>query len=231
MKLTEVESMIFSKLQMHVNMQEVISLAKLADECHVAQSTIIKMAQKMGYSGFVELRYQLISEQTKNTINQPHLMSNLILGDADTIVDSLLQFIIKNKNEKNIIHKSIGIDILGNYISRKLAFFDIFAPATYDYTMTSNFRIGKGFIIFPDTRPNSFEYILPMLQLSKQEGYKLIAFGEEKNEWLETNCDLYIRVPKTPYKDADMYPVKLIILFELIFSKLATKLEEDKNEK
>ena len=79
MKLTDIEKDIMHCLNMKIADHQKVTLAQIADECHVAKSTVVKFSKKLGYSGFVEMYYQLSDRQKKKAFSEITL--------ADTLVD------------------------------------------------------------------------------------------------------------------------------------------------
>lgn len=219
MQLTEVELQIMSKLHMFLDGGESVSLSDLSDECHVAQSTIIKLSKKLGYTGFVEMRFKLLENRREKDRDTIRMFDNVINGDMTNVVQYVSDIILSHSKSKNIVHKENGIDILGNYISRKFAMFDIFAPATYDYSMTKKIRLNSGFIIFPDVRRSKIDYLSPMFKTAKDNGFFIITVSNEKKDNLKNISDYHIEISNDE-SGIDLYNVKVMILFEIIFSLL-----------
>ena len=55
--LTHAERAVVTALNAHITRNEEVSLTELAQECHVAKSTVVKTLQRLGYQGFEEFRY------------------------------------------------------------------------------------------------------------------------------------------------------------------------------
>lgn len=218
-KLTNVEKEIVHKLQYYSTMGKKITLANLAQECHVAQSTIVKMSKKMGYSGFVEMYYQMRHKQQEKT--NGFLQDDLIEGDIQAVIATLVEKLQACKSSKNIISTYGKSDILSGYLSRKLGMFDIFAPATYDYVMAEESRLDKGIAFFCDIRKFGSESMREMADITKRKGYYIVVFSNEKHNWLESYADLFIQIRTTEYKTADFYCAKVLMFFEILMSEYA----------
>ena len=217
--LTNVENEILFRLQHHVTMRNKISLAELAEECHVAQSTVVKMSKKLGYSGYVEMYYHLM--ESEQNAKGAFVRKGIIEGDLETVIHSLACKLKECEDRKNIINTYGMEDILGTYLSRKLSMFDILAPATYDYIMARNPKKEKGIAFFCNQRSNLGEYAKEMAELTRSEGYYIVAFSDEKDNWIKGYTDMYIQIHRTEYKTADFYMAKMLIIFELLLSEYA----------
>lgn len=217
--LTNVEKEIVHKLQYHITMGKKVTLANLAQECHVAQSTIVKMSKKMGYSGFVEMYYQMRHKQQNQACG--FMQDDLIEGDMKEVILGLVEKLQACKSCKHIISTYGKSDILSTYLSRKLGMFDIFAPATYDYVMAEGSHMEKGIAFFCDIRKAGSENMKEMAEITKREGYYMVVFSEDAHNWLESYADVFIQIRKTPYKTADFYCAKVLMFFEILMSEYA----------
>lgn len=218
-KLTDIEKDIMTHLQYHISKEEKISLTELAEECHVAKSTIVKTAKKIGYSGYVEMLHYM--QNRHNEKQARDLAYDLIEGNLNEMIHLLANKINECKDKKNLVVGYGNIDLLSAYLSRKLEMFDIFAPSTYEVNMIQNPRKEKGIAFFCDLREKGVKRRREMLSLAKQEGYYIIAFGDVSNQWIKQYAELYIPLRTTHYKNADFYTAKMLIFFELLLSELA----------
>lgn len=222
-KLTEIEKDIVTHLQYRVTKQEKISLSDLADECHVAKSTIVKTAKKLGYSGFVEMFYHMQNAYDENHAND--LVYDLVEGDLKESIRLVADKIYECKDKKNLVIAKDNEDLLSHYLSRKLEMFDIFAPSTYEFNMVQNPRMKKGIAVLCDMRNSTSKKSTEMLSLIKHEGYYVIAFGDRNNKWIGQYADMCIFIHKTQYKTADFYVAKMLIFIELLLCELAARLK------
>lgn len=103
--LTNVEKEIVHKLQYHITMGKKVTLANLAQECHVAQSTIVKMSKKMGYSGFVEMYYQMRHKQQNQACG--FMQDDLIEGDMHEVILGLVEN-FRHAKHVNILSAPMG---------------------------------------------------------------------------------------------------------------------------
>ena len=219
MKLTEVETQITASIQKHITLNEDVKLAELADECHVAQSTIIKLSKKLGYSGFLEMYYQLRHQhQAKSDVP---FRKKIVTGDLDQQVCRLAEKLYEFRHAKNLIFSLGKNDFCGNYFSRKIAMFDIFAPSTYDYLMAEGTHIPHGLAFFLNGRTFDNEEVQIMYNLVVRQGYTTVVFTDELHQEMGKKADIQIILQAYDYKKTDMFNAKILILIELMLSEYA----------
>lgn len=87
--LNENEQSIVSYILQNKNEIQNISITELAKICHTSRSTILRLAQKLGFSGFVEFKYSI-----KNSIDMNVTVSN----EQEDLIDKLMNDIqVTNK--------------------------------------------------------------------------------------------------------------------------------------
>lgn len=227
--LTEVESEIMHHLQCMVNLNQPVTLSILAQECHVAQSTIVKVAKKMGYSGFVELYYHVRS-QAGHTQESLAFSQDLIEGDMVSSINEVVDLMWRHHRHKNFVHATSDNDILSSYFSRKLAMFDFLAPASYDYVMARSQILPHGLAFFLECRKQSRAYIQEMLDIAKKENFYIIMLADGKDSWVQKQCDLCITIKKTNRKGTDFYPAKVLMWIEILLSAYAKRCMEERED-
>ena len=72
-KLTDIENDILHCINVKITNNIRVSLTDVANECHVAKSTVVKLSKKLGYSGFVEMYYQMSDKQKKKSLSEKKL--------------------------------------------------------------------------------------------------------------------------------------------------------------
>lgn len=215
--LTEVEQGIMNYIQKQIKVGNRITLSQTASDCHVAPSTIVKMSKKVGYSGFVELYHYLYHQHEEEKIKD--FQNDLIEGDLRETLRALAALIKKCEGKKNLIGVKEKIGPAARYFSRKLQLFDIFAPASNDYALTSFTRLPRGCAFFLE---KDFDKInIELFRLAVQEGYYIVVITETPPEKMLKNIDFLVRIKKTHYKTADFYTAKVLVFMEMLLSEYA----------
>ena len=221
-KMSDLEKEVMLQIQKNITLKNKISLNDLAQECHVSKSTVVKMAKKLGYSGYVEMIHKMYSEQEWSDPFQ----SDLIEGDLGWTVRKLAQKLREFAGCKNIIAKSLYEDYVCGYYSRKLQMFDIFAADTYDYEMILNSRQKKGFALF-FSQSSSFGNYSELMRLAQKAGYYIIVFATDLTDPLIRYSDYHVIFKKNHYKTADFINAQRIGLLEMVLSEYSRILKEE----
>lgn len=226
--ISEVEKEILVHIQRNSSLKKRVSLSELAEECHVSQSTVVKFAKKLGYSGYVEMVHKMYREKEW----AESFRVDLIEGDLEWAVRKIGRKLLEFEKCKNIIAKSPHTDLLGTYFSRKLQMFDIFAVDTYDYAMLMNPCKKRGFAMF--FVGSGYGESTELMKAAQKEGYYIIVLAEEKPNLLTRYADFYVIFKKNNYKTADFYNARLLIFLEMVlseYSRLRKADEETANER
>ena len=221
-KMSDLEKEVIQQIQKNITLKNKISLNDLAQECHVSKSTIVKLAKKLGYSGYVEMVHKMYNEQEWTD----PFRTDLIDGDLEWTVRKLAQKLREFAGCKNIIAKSPYGDYVCSYYSRKLQMFDIFAADTYDYGMVLNSRQKKGFALFL-SQNTSFENYSELMRLAQKSGYYLIVFATDPSDPLIRYADYHVIFKNNPYKTADFFHAQLIVMLEMVLSEYSRILKEE----
>jgi len=224
-KISDLEKEVMQQIQKNVTIKNKVSLNALAEECHVSKSTIVKLAKKLGYSGYVEMVHKMYNEQEWTD----PFRTDLIEGDLEWTVRKLAWKLREFSGCKNIIAKSPHGDYVCGYYSRKLQMFDIFATDTYDYGMVMNSRQKKGFALFC-TQSYTYSDYVELMRLAQKSGYYIIVFGVDPSEQLVRYSDFHVIFKKSTYKTADFYNAQLVVLLEMVLSEYSRILKEEKEE-
>ena len=224
-KMSDLEKEVMQQIQKNIILKNKVPLNDLAQECHVSKSTVVKLAKKLGYSGYVEMIHKMYNEQEQSD----PFRTDLIEGDLEWTVRKLARKLREFAGCKNIIAKSPYGDYVCSYYSRKMQLFDIFAADTYDYGMVLNSRQKKGFALF-FCQPSSFGNYLELMRLAQESGYYIIVFAADPTDPLIRYSDYHVLLKKNPYKTADFFNAQLIILLEMVLSEYSRILKEEEGQ-
>lgn len=231
-KLTDVEQNILNSLQTHISLYRKIHLNDLADECHVAESTIIKLAKKLGYSGYVEMYYKLYGKRKQNISldfsNYDYLMDYNFQEQVEAVMDLLHYY----RNRKILVVSYGKADYIRDYFVKKLCMFDFIASGTYDYDMIRNPRLEKGIIFVIDGNMDNQHTMKTVCDVAIEEGYNLVSFSRTSNKAIDKESHMNIVFKESDYKTADFFMAKVVIFIEVLlstYSKKYFKREEQEN--
>lgn len=228
---------IIQALTRHISQNEEVSLTELADECHVAKSTVVKAVQKLGFRGFGDLTYSArFNAQERGGL----LPRRLVEGDSEAVARELAERFERCRGRHNLIFsgdRRLSAP-LASYMSRKLAMFDIFATPSYDYAMVRAAR-GNGAAGPQGTGPGGFALFffhreLPaqrglgqqpgfgegMFAAAEAAGFQVIVFSDDERA-LQDRADLLVRISPNGEADVDLYAVKALMLFEMALTRVS----------
>lgn len=115
-------------------------------------------------------------------------------------------------------------------MSRKLAMFDIFAPPSYDYAMTSAGALPPGVAFFCFHRELPIHarwgqqegYGEGMLLAAQQAGFHIVALSDDPDRGhLPGDPDLLLQISPNDGVDVDLYATRVIMLFEAALGHLS----------
>lgn len=228
-QLTPLESEVLEDFNYHCRRHERITITQLADECSVARSTISKLAGKLGYDGFTDMRETSLRE-TRGGISSSLLVENIVAGDLLDEATRLAGVFFESRDKKNLIHfsESLPESIVSPYVSRKLGMLDVFAPASYDYAQVTSTRREMGFALFfyhryagrygkqiPD-----IDVDRPLVNLMQKKGLEIVVISDGAPQWLRDKAGLLIAIGTDSQPGIDLFIPKALMLVELALSEL-----------
>lgn len=226
--LTPLERDIIQLLTQHISCNEEISLTELAEECHVAKSTVVKAVQKLGYGGFGDLTYNIrLNAQSAGGL----LPRRPVSGDVDDQVDRLSRLLWSCRDKHSILFSGdhrIGAP-LSSYMCRKLAMFGIFASASYDYLMVEHHALDPGTAIFFFHRElpgranwgQTSGYGEGMLRAARDAGFSIVAFSDDPEKSTRVQADLCIAIDSRDDAGGDLYMMRVLMVFEMALARIS----------
>lgn len=229
MSFSKLEEEILRCLSAHIAQNDEISLTELASECHVAKSTVVKAVQKLGYKGFEDLTYSVrFNAQGSDGNLLPRAVVN---GEYALQVDMLSRCFVNGEGRRNFVFSGDRRTgrLLALYVSRKLAMFDIFCPASYDYAMASasSQPSGVAFFCFHRELPGKERlgqqegFAQGMLRSAQEAGFRIVAFTDNDERLACGKDGLTFRISDNDGTGADLYVAKVLMLFEAALSRYA----------
>lgn len=231
-ELSATDQTIMSAINYHISQSESVSISELADECNVAKSTIVKLAKKLGYSGYADMRETLLAGR-KDEVSESFLP--LDTAEDEDILDAATRFATLFWNRRHAKHvlasDSCSVDaMLSSYLARKLDMFDIYAVSTYDYASIIAKGTGPGIALFfehnIDQKAGAGSFVLsvfkPRFKLAQQEGYCTVLITDVAKETSTSQlADEVFRIKPSFDSRCDLFAPRTVMLFELMLSELS----------
>lgn len=233
--LSPTERGIVSALMAHISRNEEVSLTELAQECHVAKSTVVKALQRIGFQGYREFSY---SYRISRDMQYGNLLPReVVRGDAEQVAADLANMLCWCQGKKSLVFlggRRMGA-LLANYVSRKLAMFDIFAPASYDYAMVDETQLdfGAAFFFFHHNPTKGFGTSGTgdsMIQTVREHGYRTVVFTDSDDVHAYGGVDVLIRIVGNANPNVDLFATRTIMVFEEALHLFAKNRKEDMHD-
>ncbi len=225
--LSQTERAIMTALNAHITRNEEVSLTELAEECHVAKSTVVKAIKRLGFKGYREFtyNYRISRDIQRGTL----LPLKVIDGDDAEVMERLVDTLDWCAGKKSIVFcdGKLWAPLLADYVSRKLALFDIFAPASYDYAMVTESRMACGAAFFFFHHLHSGEEAVSsgigegMVETVRAHGFRTVVFADGDETNVSSYADVLVRIADDAGADLDLFATKVIMVFERALAGLS----------
>ena len=219
--LTDLEKTILLRLHYYINLNEKVSIDTLASECFVSKAAIVKLAKKLGYSGFSEMRYSMMERQSRVFgVDCSSIMAPSENSALQEYVDKLCNLLHKFRKRK-IYLDSLGIcDAARDYYYSRLLMFGFDVVMSYHF---ATFHISEPglffFLSFSGSRPEKLE----AMKIANACGFATVALTAVGNSPMAQEA-VYsieiegIRTPLSSYQP-NLFVPNVIVLLELALSK------------
>ena len=224
--LTELEKVVLNKVHYYINKKEKVGINVIAKECFVSKAAIIKLAKKLGYSGYSEMYYMtLASVNNKPKLDFSKNILNIYENDLLTIHINMLVNLLRKYRKKNIYLDSLGFcDSAKEYYLQRLLVFGFDVASSYHYEV---FRKNKAGMYFFFSYSGDKLEIIEKVNVALENNYKVVAFTSNKDSPLGRISHMTLEVAGVE-SDSEQYlpnffTANLIILLELTLSEYSRK--------
>jgi DNA-binding MurR/RpiR family transcriptional regulator len=217
------------------------SVRELEKELRVSKSTIVRLAQVLGYDGFYELKSEFLEEirnnlgpirRYKTFLSEPHEKLNFIKLIADETINNIqktLQLIddAQYKNALDLIKKANHVYVIGVGISSCLA-----EMATYLFnrvSINSSFmsygalkfteqivNISKNDLIFAFTFPPYSKETIEAARYAKEKAIKVISITDKVTSDIVQYSDVFIQISVESITISNSIMSVLVLLYSMI---------------
>ncbi len=230
--MTEIENLIMDTMLKNITQNKNVSLKELAKQCHVADSTIVKLSKKLGYSGYIEMYYHYLNNNNVKT-SEDVFNENLVVGNLNEVVRDFASVILEHAKDKNVISDGTKNPLLGLYLPRKLRLFDIFAAYSYDYELLDVIHFKPGMYILIQKRISNDMALNEMLKIAIKKGYHIVLITYGMNDFIYSDfVDMTIQIQEDVASPIDLWEPKVLVFLEKVFAEYSrlTHLGEDMDE-
>lgn len=223
--LTELEKTILNRINYYINENKRVNIQTIADDCFVSKGAVVKLAKKLGFSGYSEMYYVTLAAREKTfSVDYSGIEEIFKNSKSQEYINTFSQMLWKNRNSKIYID-SLGIcDTARDYYLQKLLIFEFNASICYHFEAFHVQNPGL-YIFLSYSGTNSG--IIDKVKVAVDNGFKVIALTANPNSPLGKLADYTFNVTGSrSEKDnymPDLFTANLIILFELVLSEYSKK--------
>ncbi|WP_081798148.1 MurR/RpiR family transcriptional regulator [Neobacillus dielmonensis] len=229
------------------NIDDVIhkGVRTIAKENFTSPATVIRLSKKLGYSGFVDMYYQLLPlvkkpELPQNgvakdflEISQKDLLTHNSTADIETFIQKVL-----NLNQSYIFIYATGFSaIAAEYLYKKLLVLGrktIFASGTDSIGVFENNLEDIGALVVI-SKSGETQVVIDKLLAAKEHQIFTVSFTKETNNRIAEMADLTFKiVDHNKLDDRNMLPnsffPSLLLMFEFLFKHYVESLSSQKDD-
>lgn len=233
-KLTELDIQILQYIIDHIDTVLQMGVRHIAKENYTSPATVVRLSKKLGYTGFVDMYYQLLPQVKKLEVRQAGGMKDFpeirpqdffkynTMEDIEQFIDKVL-----NLRKKFIFIYATGFSaIAAEYLYKKLLVLGkktIIASGTDSVGVFENNLEDIGALV-AISKSGETQLVIDKLQAAKEHQIFTVSFTKETGNRAEELSDLNFKiVDNYELDDRNMLPniffPRLLMLFELIFKE------------
>lgn len=222
--LTETEKKVYDIIYKYVKNNEKVSIGTVAKKGFVSVATVVKLCKKMGYTGYKEMYYHLLTKETKNIISIDFNDFKGLVTVSNTIdLKIIAEILYVYRNSINIVSSCGYCDSARDYLLQRLWSFGFRAINSYHKEALEINSIRKG-AYFVFSQSGEVDFLLERCEYALNNGYNLIIITSNISSPLAQMAHLTINVESNregsiyKYK-ANLFTAKIIAFIELLFEE------------
>lgn len=217
-KFTPKEQLIYNHIKQVAKEEKKRTVAEIASEIGAAPSSIVKLAKKLGYSGWNEMYYSL-----KNVLTDeyPVMIDNFMPQEDEQLRKNIQKIakIIMEYNDKDIMVVSIGDShYLGRYLVRKLLERN-YKAHIYEHVIRKDDRDGLCIAI-----NESGVALLNVCIQMQEKNYKVIAVTSHKESPLASQSDYSVEMRNHKSEllkyEPNYFAARVLIFLEMLLVEM-----------
>ncbi|ALV21779.1 MAG: MurR/RpiR family transcriptional regulator [Carnobacterium sp.] len=243
--LTELDIKILKYILENIDDVLQMGVREIAKENYTSPSTVIRLAQKLGYTGFIDLYYQLLPMVKKAavdlndytdglfSINQQDLLKDQTLQDVELFISNVLSL-----PQKHIFIYATGFSaIAGEYLYKKLLVLGrkaTIATGTDSIGVFENNLQDIGALVVI-SKSGETQQVIEKLTIANESNIFTVSFTKETKNRVAELSDLNFKImDNNKLDDRNMLPTvffpRLLMLFEYLMKEYLQLLNSDKNK-
>ena len=119
-KISESEQHILTYLVSHTDKIEGIPLRKIAQELYTSPATLVRLAQKLGFSGYLELLYFLKNRLNRQMTTEAAIDYQINTEGIAASIDAIKEIYVQNNDKFITIYATGFSGIIAEYLHKKM---------------------------------------------------------------------------------------------------------------
>ncbi|WP_432408711.1 MurR/RpiR family transcriptional regulator [Wukongibacter sp. M2B1] len=240
--LTEIETKVFNYMIDNIDDVSKMGVRGVAKNNYTSTSTIMRLARKLGYSGFLEMQYNLLA-LTKNelddSLNDSDFidslnMDSLLRINSRGAIDKLINILVNDDYKFIFIYANGFSGIVAEYINKKFLVMGkkcIFSNGTDSIGVFENNLENISSIIVV-SKSGETPMVLNKVKTAKKHNIKVISFTNERENSISKLSDICFKIEDAnKLDDRNLMPntffPKVLVLIELIVYEYYKKKNSD----
>ncbi|HCW52563.1 MAG TPA: MurR/RpiR family transcriptional regulator, partial [Clostridium sp.] len=216
----------------------------IAKNNFTSTSTIMRLSKKLGYSGFLEMQYNLSAlakNKFEDTLNERGFldslnMESLLKENSKEAIDEFVEILFDDSNKFIFIYANGFSGIVAEYINKKLLVMGKRCILSNGTDSIGVFENNLDFIssIIVISKSGETPMVLNKVKTGKEHGIKIISFTNESENSISKLADISLKIgDANKLDDRNLMPntffPKVLVLVELLIYEYYKK--KDRNSK
>lgn len=243
--LTETEINVLNYIIDNINEVNKLGVRGVAKENFTSTSTIMRLAKKLGYSGFLEMQYNLASIKRNgisDNLNESDFvnslnMDSLLKENSTQAINSFVDLLFQDDNKFIFIYANGFSGIIAEYINKKLLVMGkrcIFSNGTDSIGVFEN-NLDYISSIIVVSKSGETPMVLNKAITAKDYGIKVVSFTNERENSISKLADISFKIEDAnKLDDRNLMPntffPKVLVLVELLVYEYYKRKKSIKNE-
>lgn len=224
-KLTDTEQNVLEYILK--NTDEVLSkgVREVASHNFTSAATIIKLAKKMGFTGYIDMVYRL-NFMIKNKENGSEMASipGFTIDIPEQIIIDTVNILKKHKNEIIYVSATGFSSPLADYFCRKMLVLGYRCIKTNSYGVFDSNQIG-GKLVIAISKSGETESITRVIDYSLKNKIDILSFTSQQSNYISRNSNINIPILDDRTLDdrnttVNYFYARVLAIFEYIMDRI-----------
>ena len=229
--LTEIEIKVLNYIVDNIDEVNKLGVRGIAKNNFTSTSTIMRLSKKLGYSGFLEMQYNLATlkrNELGDTLNERGFvdslnMDSLLKENSKESIDRFIDILFKDDHKFIFIYANGFSGIVAEYINKKLLVMGKRCILSNGTDSIGVFENNLDYIssIIVISKSGETPMVLNKVKTAKEYGIEVVSFTNERENSISRLADISFKIDDTnKLDDRNLMPntffPKVLVLVELL---------------